>query len=133
LGLEFFVHENHEHSPLWAALEHTLRSSLEDAVAGELLPTSSLKTHIFVLSQDSHVQSAIFNAVWLCFLLHGVPLKRSLFHYEWTHGQQQGTVLYDLLDPTSILRGDYNSPPPEEGQTACRVFKEEVQRFLESE
>ena len=64
-------------------------------------------------SQDKHIESLVFNAVWLCFVLHGVPLKRSVFHYQWEHGQEKGKIILDIHNPTTILSGEYNSPPPE--------------------
>ncbi len=82
-------------------------------MATDLLPTTILKAHIFILSQDKHIESLVLNAVWLCFVLHGVPLKRSVFHYQWEHGQEKGKIILDIHNPTTILSGEYNSPPPE--------------------
>ena len=55
MQLEFGIHENHEYNVMWAALEHTLKTNFEDIAHTELLPTSGLKTHIFVLSQDKGI------------------------------------------------------------------------------
>lgn len=125
--LEFNIHENHESNVMWAALEHTLHIGFEDIAHTELLPTSGLKTHIFVLSQDKGIESAIFNAVWVCFVLHGVPLKRSIYHHQW----EQGHAIYDLNDPETIISGEYSALPSEEGVQACLSYKESVLAFLE--
>lgn len=107
MQLEFSIHENHEQNVMWAALEHTLRVDFDNIVHTELLPTSGLKTHIFIMSQGKGVESAIFNAVWVCFVLHGVPLKRSVYQHQWESGQ----ILYDLNDPSTIISGEYSALP----------------------
>jgi hypothetical protein len=33
------------------------------------------------------VESTIANAAWACLLLHGVPMRQSIFHYEWQEQQ----------------------------------------------
>lgn len=55
LLLEFIIHENHEATSSWSALEHTLKETFEDIVACELLPTCILKVHIFILHSESKV------------------------------------------------------------------------------
>jgi hypothetical protein len=55
MQLEFSIHENHEQNVMWAALEHTLKIDFDNIAHTELLPTSGLKTHIFVLSQDKAI------------------------------------------------------------------------------
>lgn len=92
-------------------------------MAGELLPTSALKVHVFVLGKGEQLESCIFNAVWLCFVLHGVPLKRSIFHFQWQSDDSKGKVVYDLLDSETIFSGEYNCPPPEAGKQAAKEFK----------
>lgn len=94
-----------------------------------MLPTSVLKVHIFILNCGSDIESTIFNGVWLNFVLHGVPLKRSVFHYEWSSGGQNKGV-FDLHDPKTILSGLYNSAPPAEIEGICREYKKRVLDFL---
>jgi hypothetical protein len=76
------------------------------------LPTTLLKVHIFILNADKDVESAIFNGTWVCLVLHGVPLKRSVFEYEWESGTEHNKGVFDLHNPKTILAGLYNSPPP---------------------
>lgn len=89
-------------------------------MATELLPTSILRTHVFVLNQDDDIESVIFNSVWLCLVLHGAPLKRSVYYHQWREGRQQGKVVLDLNSPSFAFSGEYNSPPPENAVTACQ-------------
>jgi hypothetical protein len=67
LLLEFVIHENHEATSSWSALEHTLKETFEDIVACELLPTCILKIHIFILHSESKVSLLIlrFNQLFI--------------------------------------------------------------------
>lgn len=40
-----------------------------------------LKSRGIRTSSIIKIESAIANAVWICLLLHGVPMKSSVFHY----------------------------------------------------
>lgn len=105
LNIDFTIHENQEQSSKWSALEHSLKTQFEDIVATELLPTSTLRTHIFVLSQDADIESVIFNTVWLCLVLHGTPLRRSIYCHQWTKGHESGKVILDVNAPETVLAG----------------------------
>jgi hypothetical protein len=102
-------------------------------VAVQLLPTSILKVHLFVLNSDGDIESAIFNAIWVCFLLHGVPMKRSVFHCRWESDGGWSKALFDLNDPSTILSGQYNSSPPDGIAQTCREYKEGVVEFMKKE
>ena len=86
-----------------------------------------------MLSHDLFVESAIFNAVWLAFLLHGVPLKQSVFMHQWKEGQTSGKAIYNIHDPSSPISGDYNSPPPPESVEYLKAYKDHLMEFLRDE
>jgi hypothetical protein len=59
------------------------------------------------------VESAIKNAIWTCFLIHGVPMRRSIFSYQWQSAcSKMSKCVIDLNDPTNILEAEYNEPVP---------------------
>ena len=96
-----------------------------------MLPISALKTHIFILSADRDLESCIFNSVWVTLLLHGVPMKMSVFHYQWTDQEAKGKAILDIHQPERVLSGEYSSLPPAAAVTACQEYKAELTRFLQ--
>ena len=74
----------------------------------------------------------IFNGTWLNFVLHGVPLKRSVFHYNWNN-KAENKAVFDLHCPSTILSGVYSCAPPAEMQRICGEYRSAVTDFLRRE
>jgi hypothetical protein len=58
------------------------------------------------------VESTIANAVWACLLMHGVPMRRSVFHYEWENKQERGRCVLDLNHPSRVFSSEANNVIP---------------------
>ena len=54
--LEFNIHENHDETSNWSAMEHELKGRFDEVVAGDLLPFCSLKVHVYILQAAQHVR-----------------------------------------------------------------------------
>ena len=109
--LDFVIHQQNDESSSASApaIEQALKETFEDVVAGEMLPACMLKVHVFVLSAGRSGEDMVANAVLGVLLLHGVPMKQSVFHYQWLgKDERPNNCVLDLNPPYSLIQSTTN-------------------------
>ena len=67
-----------------------------------------LKINVFVLMDEKNIRSTILNGCWLGMVRQGIPMKKSIWGYEWA----ENFIILNLHNFSEIIYGKTNGPVP---------------------